>query len=98
MNAEMLANSAPTSKSSPLSTKKKGMKMPSATASSLSSWRSSFPEVMPRITPTVNAARIVSRPSWLATPATTATSAKSPRTRIWALVPSSRSIASVRRA
>ena len=67
MNDETLANSAPRSKSSPLPTKKNGTKMPSATASSRSSWRSSCPEVMPRMTPTVNAARIVSRPSWLAT-------------------------------
>ena len=95
MNDETLANSAPRSKSSPLPTKKNGMKMPRVTASRRSSWRSSCPEVMPRITPTVNAARIVSRPSWLATPATTAIRAKSPRTPIWALVPSSRWIASV---
>ena len=51
MNEETLANSAPRSKSSPLSTKKNGMKMPSVTASRRSSWRSSWLEVMPRMTP-----------------------------------------------
>ena len=43
MNEEKLENSAPRSKSSPLSTKKNGMKMPRVTASSRSSRSSPLP-------------------------------------------------------